>query len=122
MQNAFVLINCDIGYEKPVIENLKQLDDVGDIHGIFGPYDIIAKIQTKKTDSFFPTIIEQIRQINHVTSTLTLLDTDENIEPEKNGDDLIPDIIPDEKKPLEPPDEAEQDEDEEDENLLDKKS
>ncbi len=112
MTNSFVLINCETGYEKPVLEDLKQFENIADVTGTFGPYDIIVKVKEKpKTLS---EIVEQIRQIHHITSTLTLPGLDEDIQPEKNGDDLIPDVIPKEKKPLEPPDEVDDETDEHD--------
>jgi len=111
MKNAYVLINCEVGYEKPIIKELKQLENVSDVTGTFGPYDIIAKIEEEKIKTL-PGIVEQIRQISHITSTTTLPDADENIQPEKNGDELIPDVIPKEKKPLQPPTEMEEEDDE----------
>ncbi len=114
MENAYVLINCEVGYEKSIIKELKQLDTVTDATNTFGPYDIIVKVKEKpKTLS---EIVEQIRQIQHITSTLTLPGLDEDVQPEKNGDDLIPDIIPKEKKPLEPPDEIDEENDEHDDD------
>ena len=81
MENAYVLINCEVGYEKPVIKELKQFENITDVTGTFGPYDIIVKVKEKpKTLS---EIVEQIRQIAHITSTTTLPDADENIQPEK---------------------------------------
>ncbi len=112
MANAYVLINCEVGYEKPVLEELKQFENIKDVTGTFGPYDIIVKVKEKpKTLS---EIVEQIRQIHHITSTLTLPGIDEDIQLEKNGDDLIPDVIPKEKKPLEPPDEIDEENHEDD--------
>jgi predicted RND superfamily exporter protein len=110
MKNAYVLINCEVGYEKPVLEELKQFENITDVTGTFGPYDIIVKVKEKpKTLS---EIVEQIRQIQYITSTLTLPGFDEDVQPEKNGNDIIPDVIPEEKKPLEPPDEIGEDDDE----------
>jgi len=120
MKNAYVLINCKVGYEKPVFEELKQFENITDVTGTFGPYDIIVKVKEKpKTLS---EIVEQIRQIQHITSTLTLPGIDEDISPEKNGGELIPDVIPKEKKPLQPPSEIEWEEDDEDEQYDNNKS
>ena len=121
VKNAYVLINCEVGYEKPIIKELKQLDSVLDVTSTFGPYDIIAKIEKEKIKTL-PEIVEQIRQISHITSTTTLPDADENIQPEKNGDELIPDVIPKEKKPLQPPSEIDEEEDDEDEQYDNNKS
>ncbi len=42
MAIAYVLINCDMGYEEQIIEELKHISDVKEIHGTFGAYDIFA--------------------------------------------------------------------------------
>ncbi len=112
MLDSYVLINCKAGSEKPVLEELKQFENITDVTATFGPYDIIVKVK-EKPKTLSETVL-QIRQIQFVTSTLTLPGLDEDIQPEKNGDDLIPDVIPKEKKPLEPPDEIDEENDEHD--------
>ena len=110
MLDSYVLINCEAGCEKPVLEELKQFENITDVTGTFGPYDMRGK--GKEKPKKLSETVAQIRQIHHITSTLTLPGFDEDIQPEKNGDDLIPDVIPEEKKPLEPPDEIGEDDDE----------
>ena len=110
MEKAYILINCDGGSERPVINQLKSLDDVKEVHGTFGIYDIIAKIESSEQEALKKIISGQIRNIDHVTSTLTLID----IGSDDEKPDLIPDVIPEEKKPLEPPDGEEFEEDEDD--------
>jgi len=100
MENAFVLINCDLGSEKSVIAELNHLNEVKKVHGTYGIYDIIAEVESEKPETLKRTITDQIRKLHHITSTLTLLET-ENAE-ETSQADLIPDVIPEEKKPLEP--------------------
>ncbi len=115
MKNAYVLINCKVGNEKPIIKELKQFENIIDVTGTYGPYDIIVKVKEKSRT--LKEIVEQIRQIRHITSTSTLPGIDEDIQLEKNGNNLIPDVIPEEKKPLEPPDEIDEENDEEDFNI-----
>jgi len=110
MQNAYVLINCDTGCEEQIIQDLKCLNNVTDTLGVFGGYDIVAKIEAQKAETIRNTVVKQISQIANIRSTLTL-ETGPEIQKENN--DLIPDIIPGEKKPLEPPQEIEE-EDKED--------
>ena len=110
MEKAYVFINCDGGSERPVINQLKSLNDVKEVHGTFGIYDIIATIESSEQEALKKIISGQIRNIDHVTSTLTLID----IGSDDEKPDLIPDVIPEEKKPLEPPDGEEFEEDEDD--------
>ena len=46
MATAYVLINCELGSEEPIIKQLKSLDGVREVHGTFGAYDILAKIES----------------------------------------------------------------------------
>ena len=73
MTTAYVLINCVLGYEKEIIEDLKHLSDVKEVHGTFGAYDIIAKVESEQTTTLRETIIWQIRKMEKIRSTLTLM-------------------------------------------------
>ncbi|MDH3204160.1 MAG: Lrp/AsnC ligand binding domain-containing protein [Nitrosopumilus sp.] len=73
METAYILINCDLGSEEAVIEDLKHIESVNEIHGTFGAYDIIAKIENPKKDKLRETLTWNIRKLEHVRSTLTLM-------------------------------------------------
>ncbi len=73
MPEAYVLINCDLGSEESVIEQLKHVDTVKEVHGTFGAYDIVAKVTSDKSETLRESITWQIRKINNVRSTLTLM-------------------------------------------------
>ncbi len=73
MATAYVLINCDLGYEEQVIEELKHLSDVKEVHGTYGAYDIIAKVESDEISVLRETITWKIRKIDKVRSTLTLM-------------------------------------------------
>lgn len=120
MQRAYVLINCDAGSEKSVIDDLKHLGNVKEVHGTLGVYDIIAKVESDKPDTLRQAIIGDIRKLSHVRSTLTLMGI-EGVDTGEKMAELIPDVIPEEKKPLEPPtgmdEEFDDDEDYDDEKF-----
>ncbi len=73
METAYVLINCDMGYEEQVTEELNDISDVKEVHGTYGAYDILAKVESEQTTTLRETITGKIRKINRVTSTLTLM-------------------------------------------------
>ncbi len=73
MGTAYVLINCDLGYDKQVIEELKHISDVKKVHRIFGAYDILAKVKSANVENLRETMTKKIRKIRHVRSTLTLM-------------------------------------------------
>ncbi len=72
MERGFVLINCDIGAEEYVIEELKILPQVKSAYVTFGAYDVIAELQTPTSEEFDQTVSRKIRNISRVESTMTL--------------------------------------------------
>ena len=73
MATAYVLINCELGSEESIIQELKNLDGVIEVHGTFGAYDILAKIESTTVDVLRETITWKIRKIDQIRSTLTLM-------------------------------------------------
>ena len=73
MAEAFVLINCEIGSEESVIEKLNSITEVIEVHGTFGVYDILAKVEADNVETIRETITWKIRKIEKIRSTLTLM-------------------------------------------------
>ncbi len=76
MATAYVLINCELGAEEFVISELNSIDGVIEVHGTFGAYDILAKVQSDQVESLRETITWKIRKILKIRSTLTLMGID----------------------------------------------
>lgn len=108
MEKAFVCIQCQSGKDKDIVHKLNSIPNVQS-HGTLGVYDIVATVQSDSLDTMRKIISDQIRKINGITSTITLLQTEEDSE-----DELIPDVIPNEKKFERPPKEEFEEEEEED--------
>jgi len=72
MAIAYVLINCDLGHEEQIIEELKHLSDVKEVNGTFGAYDILVKVESEP-ETLREIITWKIRKLDHVRSTLTLM-------------------------------------------------
>ena len=70
---AFVLINCELGSEETVISELKSVEGVKEVHGTFGAYDILAKVESDQIEKLRETITWKIRKIQKIRSTLTLM-------------------------------------------------
>jgi DNA-binding Lrp family transcriptional regulator len=73
MSTAYVLINCELGAEEMVISQLKLIDGVVEVHGTFGAYDILAKVEAELVEKLRETITWKVRRIEKVRSTLTLM-------------------------------------------------
>ena len=67
------MINCEIGSEEEVITALKNVDGIKEVHGTFGAYDILAKIESPQVEDLRETITWKIRKIDKIRSTLTLM-------------------------------------------------
>lgn len=72
MTRAYVLINCDLGSEKTVISSLKTVDNITEVHGTLGLYDIIAKIESDSEEKIQKTVTNVIRKMPKIHTTITL--------------------------------------------------
>ena len=72
MEKGFVLINCDLGSEDYVLEELKLLPQVKAAHVTFGAYDVVAEVEAQTSEDFDQTVSRKIRNISRVVSTMTL--------------------------------------------------
>ncbi len=121
VEKAFVLINCEPGKEPSILEQLQKMESVVDAQGTYGVYDIVARIESDSQSQLDNIISDQIRKLDNVNSTLTLIPTEYEVGLEDLIPNIIPDVIPEQKKPLEELDsehEEEQDEDYEDTTKL----
>ena len=71
MHIGFILLNCDLGAEEYIVDELKQMSDVSNAYLTFGAYDVIAEVHTKNQDEF-EKAISRIRKLSRVVSTMTL--------------------------------------------------
>ena len=74
MAKAYVLINCDLGSEDKVINDLRKLEHIKDVVGTFGAYDIVAKIEAETSEQLREAVTWKIRKMDKVRSTLTLME------------------------------------------------
>ena len=72
MHIGFVLLNCDLGAEEYILEELQQVDEIKNAYVTFGAYDIIAEIHAETQEDFEKTVSLRIRQLSRVVSTMTL--------------------------------------------------
>jgi len=71
--NAFVLINCTLGSEAKVMDQIQDLEYVNKAYRVYGVYDIIVKVDaTDKEDLQRKVLL--IRRLDDIKSTLTLLE------------------------------------------------
>jgi len=71
MHKGFILLNCDLGAEEYIVDELKHMQDVNNAYLTFGAYDVVAEVQTQNQDEF-EKVISSIRKLSRVVSTMTL--------------------------------------------------
>ena len=79
MEKGFVLINCELGAEDYIIEELKLIPQVENASVTFGAYDVVAEIQAKNSQEFDQTVSQKIRTLTQVVSTMTLKATTQEL-------------------------------------------
>ncbi|MBS1269031.1 MAG: hypothetical protein MAG458_01767 [Nitrosopumilus sp.] len=77
MVQAFVLIQCNDLCVEQVIVDLKKVESVKEIQGLLGMYDVVIKVQAKDTVEMDKMISTQIRTIEKLRSTVTLIVSEE---------------------------------------------
>ncbi len=72
MITAYILLTCEIGSEESVMEELKAIPSVKEVHGVYGVYDILVKVESSSLDDLRETVTFKIRKIPHVGTALVL--------------------------------------------------
>ena len=72
METAYVLVKSKVAHEMEVMSEILKLDDVKEVKGTFGVYDIFVKIKTESSKKIEEIITKKIRLIRNVVSTTTL--------------------------------------------------
>ena len=71
MHKGFILLNCDLGAEEYILDELKQVQNISNAYLTFGAYDIIAEVQVENQEGFTK-VIAVVRKLSRVVSTMTL--------------------------------------------------
>jgi DNA-binding Lrp family transcriptional regulator len=74
---AFLLISAEIGRERDVASELEAIQHVNEVHVTYGVYDVIAKVEADTPEKLKETITNQIRTLEHIKSTLTMVVVEE---------------------------------------------
>ena len=73
---AYVLIKTRAGDIKDVVSNLRRLKGVTEAHMTFGPYDVVAEVETADVAQLGTLTATGIQPIPGIEQTLTCLTVD----------------------------------------------
>ncbi len=72
MHVGYILLNCDLGAEEYIVEELRQIPEVKNAYLTFGAYDVIVEVHADSQEKFERTVSTKIRKLARVVSTMTL--------------------------------------------------
>ena len=73
MPTAYILVNCTLGSEDKIINEISRLPDVKEVRGTYGVHDVFVKVKSDNTETMNHTITNKIRKVAGITSTVTLV-------------------------------------------------
>ena len=76
MTDAYVMLNCELGAETAIIEQLKELEQVVDIFETIGTHDMLVKLQAENFEKIREIVSWNIQKLKNVRSTATLIKKD----------------------------------------------
>jgi len=73
MPTAIVLVNAEAGLETELAKRLENLPYVREVFLLYGAYDILARIEVQEMSRLSKVVLQQIRPLPGVRSTVTLV-------------------------------------------------
>jgi DNA-binding Lrp family transcriptional regulator len=72
MPTGFVFISTAPAKEQQVFAALSEIEEIQEVHILFGEYDLIVKIQAKDLKELGQLVVKHIRPLDGVADTKTL--------------------------------------------------
>ena len=73
MTDAYVMLNCELGSEEEILEQLKQIEQVADVFETIGTHDMLVKLQAENFEKIREIVYWNIQKMKKVRSTATLI-------------------------------------------------
>ena len=72
MLNAFVFLNCDLGTEPTILNEINDISGVSEAVELIGVYDIVAKVSRESREDMAQSV-RKICAIPNIRSSLTMI-------------------------------------------------
>jgi DNA-binding Lrp family transcriptional regulator len=72
MEIAYILIQCDLGAEENIINEIMTIPEVKEVRGTYGIYDVFCKVESDSKETLDGVITNKIRKIPKIRSTISL--------------------------------------------------
>lgn len=77
MVSAVLLLNTDLDTSDNVVDNLRSIEGVEEAHALYGVYDFLVRVKADSIDDLRAMTSKRIKKVAGVTSSITLMVTDE---------------------------------------------
>jgi len=72
MEEAYILISCEIGKEHELASQLRTINEIKNVMITYGDYDIVIEAETENSEKMDNLITSKIRKLEKIRSTITL--------------------------------------------------
>ncbi len=72
MEQAYILIVCEIGTELDLSSKLRDIDEIKNVMITYGDYDIVIEAETDDATKMDDLITTKIRNLEKIRTTITL--------------------------------------------------
>ena len=73
MPIAFVLLNVEPGSEDEVLEVVREIQGVTEVHRVYGVYDTVVKVEADTAEKLKELVTQKIRRLPKVRTALTMI-------------------------------------------------
>ena len=73
MTDAYVMLNCELGAELKIIEQLREIEEVADVFETIGTHDMMVKLKAANFEKIREIVSWNIQKLPKVRSTSTLI-------------------------------------------------
>lgn len=70
------MLNCELGAEAEILEQLKEIEQVVDVFETIGTHDMLVKLQAENFEKIREIVSWNIQKLKNVRSTATLIKKD----------------------------------------------
>ena len=73
MTDAYVMLNCELGAETGIIEQLLEIEQVVDVFETIGTHDMMVKLQAENFEKIREIVSWNIQKLKNIRATSTLI-------------------------------------------------
>lgn len=66
------MINADLGAEQDILNEIRSIPHVTEVHVVYGVYDLVVKVEADTLQELKDTVFDRLRSLERVRSTLTM--------------------------------------------------